>query len=107
MRRGTTPQISQVVYGYDLTGATVYATVKQGQNVITKTGEDLTIEVTDEDTAVTFALSQEDTLSLQPGRAFVQIRWIDSDGNAYANYISEIQVEGVLLDEVIEYEPEI
>ena len=104
MRRGTTPEVSLVVYGYDLTGAAVFATIKQGQNVITKTGEDLTIEVTEEDTAVTFTLSQEDTLSLQPGRAFVQIRWVDSEDNAYATDISEIQIDGVLLDEVIEYE---
>lgn len=104
MRRGTTPLVSLVVYGYDLTGCAIYATIKQGQNLITKTNEDLTVEAVGSDTAISYGLTQEDTLSLTQGKASIQIRWIDSEGVALATNISEIQIDGILLDGVIAYE---
>ena len=104
MRRGTTPLVSLVVYGHDLTDCTIYATIRQGANVLTKTGEDLTVEAVGSDTAISYGLTQQDTLSLTQGKASVQIRWIDSEGVALATNISEIQIDGILLDGVIAYE---
>lgn len=104
MRRGTTPLVSLVVYGYDLTDCAVYATIRQGTNIITKTGEALTIEAVGNDTAVTFGLTQQDTLGLTKGKANVQIRWIDADGVALATDIADIQIDGILLEGEIAYE---
>ncbi len=104
MRRGTTPLVSLVVYGHDLTGCAIYATLKQGTTLITKTGEDLTVEVSGEDTAVTFGMTQQETLRLTRGRADVQIRWINSEGVALATNIAEIQIDEILLQGVIAYE---
>lgn len=104
MRRGTTPIVSLVVYGHDLTDCAIYATIRQGSNTITKTGDALTVEYAGNDTAVTFALTQTDTLSLKRGTANVQIRWIDSDGIALATDIADINIDGILLDGEITYE---
>ncbi len=104
MRRGTTPQVSLVVYGHDLTGCTIYATIRQGNNIITKTGNALTVEVVGNDTDVVFGLTQQDTLGLKNGRASAQIRWINSDGVALATDISDIQIDGILLEGEISYE---
>lgn len=103
MRRGTTPTISLAVQGCDLTGCTIYATLKQGTTIITKTGNDLTVLPATDHTGVTFDLTQTDTLKLKPGKAAVQIRWIDSNGIALATDISEIDVTPILLEGEISY----
>lgn len=103
MRRGTTPVICLTVQGYDLTGCKVYATLKQGNYTLTKTGNNLTITTMGGNTCVTFTLTQAETLELKRGSASVQIRWIDSNGIALATDIQEINVDIILLDGVITY----
>lgn len=107
MYQGTTPYVSLKVLGEDLTGKTAYATIRQGNRLITVTGNRLTVDYDAEKqwTRVVFRLTQEETLSLSAGIAEVQIRYIDANGIAQATGKAKVDVEESLLKEVIEYAP--
>lgn len=107
MRRGTTPDYLLTVAGYDLTECTVYVTLKQGAQLITFTGDRLSVSWdSDANTSsVTFGLTQEETLGLKQGNAEIQIRFINAEGEALATQIRAIPVLPVLFEEVIEYDP--
>ncbi len=107
MIRGTTPT-NRIKTDIDLTGARVILTYSQGGNVVfEKTGDDLTIEQTEDGKyEVSTVLSQEDTLELKADlKVRVQIRAIFENGNAIASNIMESTVGEILKDGVIEYEP--
>lgn len=104
MIRGTTPDYILTIDGYDLTDKTVFVTIRQGTKKITKTRDDLNVAYSDDASTIAFLLSQRDTLSLTAGSAFVQVRFIDSDGIAYATEIKELIINKVLLERVISYE---
>ena len=110
MVRGTTPHFILTIEGADLTDQTVYVTVRQRQTEITRSGEDLTVTADTSGTApvstVEVLLSQEDTLALREGTAEVQVRFIDGDGVAEATETATLVVDRILLDGVIEYDPE-
>lgn len=103
--RGTTPVFSLDLEGVDLGGCTVFATIDQNGTQVVKSGEDLIIEdMTDaEGTTVNVFLSQADTLEFDVGKADVQVRWINSNDEAFASEIGQVQFDRVLLEEVIEY----
>ena len=109
--RGTTPVISLDLEGVDFTGYTVYATLDQNGEQITKSGEQLAIEplyADEEETEVIGStvhmfLSQDDTLRLEQGRAEVQVRWVNDIDEAFASDIGQVQLSRVLLEEVITY----
>lgn len=98
MRRGTTPTITYNV-DIDLTSALeLYVTLKQGGVVVVeKTIADA--EITDK--AVTITLTQEETLKLDPGQVFMQIRAKMPDGSALASNIMIGDVEQILKNGVI------
>ena len=99
MKRGTTP-INKFTVPVDLTGATVFIDYEQdGQIVIEKTGTDLTVS----STSIQTMLTQEETLAFHPGRVFVQIRYVTSDGTADASNIISTTAERIIKDGVIEY----
>lgn len=104
MRRGTTPMYTLGIDGYDLSGMTVYVTVKQGTVVLELTGGDLSIVTDETGSTIVFALTQEQTLGFAEGAASVQVRFIDADGAAYATEIGRIYVSPILKDGVIEYD---
>lgn len=107
MVRGTTPDFILTIDGLDLTGQTVFVTIKQRPVEITKTNDDLTITVvtsgTKPNSEIEVLLSQEETLSLREGDAEVQVRWIGADGYADATETATFDVYKVLLERVIEY----
>ena len=104
MIRGTTPTFIMTIEGFDLTTETsVYVTFEQGKYEITKTGTDLRLTSSGEDTIVTLTLSQEETLAFDVGRADLQVRFIKSDGKAYATEKKPLNVKDVLYEEVISY----
>ena len=104
MRQGTTPTYTLTISGYDLTDKTVYVTVSSRGKKITKTNDDLSIAYSEGASTIAFQLSQEDTLSLGLGQAEVQVRFIDSTGNAKATNIANLTVERILLPGVITYD---
>lgn len=104
----TTPTITLIVEGVDLTGKDIYATFEQGCRQLTKKGTDMTIttEVVQDrtDTVLTMTLTQEESASFDFNRnASVQVNWISAGGVRGATEIKGIGVMRNLLDEVINY----
>ena len=104
MYQGTTPALVLRVKNKDLTEATIFASIRTGTNVVTKTGEDLLVVIDDEDTLVTMKLTQNETLKMNAGDAMVQIRYIEADGNAWATTKAKVTVNDVIYKNMIEYE---
>lgn len=111
MYQGTTPTLPLHVKGYDLTEATVFVTIfDNARNTkITKSGSELIVTYNDdvegeEYSLVLCPLTQNETLRLSQGEAVCQIRFIDSQGQAYATKKASISVRDVLYKEVIEHE---
>ena len=104
MIQGTTPAVTLTIPNggdLDLTGAdSVSVTVKQGFRTVTKQGEDLEIGPK----AVTFRLTQEESLGFTEGRAEVQLNWLSHDpGDGLpsrgATRVKEIEIGRQLLTE--------
>lgn len=101
MRRGTTPTLTLTVNDMDLTAIrSLYVTITQFSNIITKTSDDDSLKV--EEHTVSVWLSQEETLSFKTGYAEIQIRGVAENGEAFATDIAKIPVKTVLLEGVIE-----
>lgn len=101
--RGTTPNITLNVTGVDLSDVavwpTVIVTVENGQNTFDVTRDGLTITSTDAGCALTFALTQAQTLALSVMRPiYVQLRAKDADKNAIASPMASVEVEDVIKD---------
>ena len=105
MYQGTTPSLVFNVLGYDLTSSTAYVTFKRKQELLTKSGDDLSLAYDDAEnyTTVICRLSQEETLAMKQGAVQVQIRFIYENGQAYATNKASIEIESVLWPEVIEF----
>lgn len=103
MYQGTTPIFILTVGDdptLDLSDKSVYVTIRaQDGQLLTKRNDDL--DITGRRIAV--RLTQEETLGLKAGYVQIQVRWIDSEGNAMATKPTAATVDGVLLKEVIEY----
>lgn len=104
MRRGTTPTITIRVRGETFDDSTIFVTFRQGNILITKTGDDVDKSITLEGCMLYIYLSQEETLSLHNGVMQIQIRWINFSNLAKASPIKTIQVDPILLEGVIEYD---
>lgn len=106
MKRGTTPYFTMTIEGYDLTDKTVYATIGQSGLAIVKSGEDLQVSYnsTDDVTTIVMLLSQKDTLQLQKGTAYVEVKFIDEDGIVKATETEKLTVvENTLLEKRIAF----
>ena len=100
MRRGTTPAITLTV-DTDLTGWTVYVTLRNNRKLLTLENERLTISYANSKSTVAFALTQEETLAFAVGTCEVQIRAIH-DGTAIATTIENLDVGRILKEGVID-----
>ena len=102
--RGTTPDYVLTLDGVDLTGKTVYVTIKQtGTNELTLTGERLTVATDEHGSAIAFSLTQQDTLNMSVGQADVQVKFIDANGHVESSDTATIRIGRALLERVIEY----
>ena len=110
MYQGTTPALTFKVPGYDLTDMTVIVSIR-GRNggELNKTGTDLVITYNDdvsgkEYSLVACRLTQKETLNLRPGDASCQIRFVDSNGEAWATRKANVNVYDVIYKAVIHHE---
>ena len=103
MYQGTTPSVIFEIKGMDLSTATVYVSFKRGQDVLTKSDVTVTYDDVEEISTIVCPLTQEETLAIRAGTVIAQIRFIYSDGQAYATDKAEINVDSVIYPEVIEY----
>lgn len=99
MVKGTTPTIiCTLPETVDLTAAeNVYFSLQQGANIITKTGNSLDVSAHE----VSVYFSQEETLSLSPGTARVQLNWTYANNSRACSNIVEISVTNNLILEVL------
>ena len=80
----------------------LYLSLQQDSYIITK--NDPVITVSDNDSVLEITYTQEETLKLRKGKGYIQLRWVDNSGEAYASEIKEIDIETVLQEGVIKYE---
>lgn len=104
VKRGTTPIFTLTVNGESLKKCKVFVTFEQNGIILTKTGDSLDIEQTENGSKVSVYLDQAETLGFSVGEVNVQIRWIDFMNNAKATDIQTLNIEPILLEEVISYE---
>ena len=109
MYQYTTPSIELLVKGVDISEHHIYATVEQKNATVTKSGNDLNVEVipTDDgsDTKVSFELTQAESATFNFNSwAEVQVNWITAAGKRKATEIKKIPVMKNLLDEVVAYD---
>jgi len=102
----TTPTISLVVEGVNISDSDVYVSIEQGKTELTKSGADLTIttetvqQVTN--TLISFTLTQQESALFDYDRnADIQVNWI-KNGVRGATRIETVHVLRNLLNEVIE-----
>lgn len=104
MIKYTTPTISLIVEGVDITAHDIYVTLEQGTTELIKTGSDLIVSTDDGDTSIIFTLTQEESAMFDyNNRAAIQVNWITSTGVRCATEIKSIGVLRNLLDKVIGY----
>lgn len=70
----------------------IWVTMRQGDKEITKTLTELTVEKN----CILIDLSQSDTLALDPGQIYVQMRGLTAAGSAFATGIASVKVERIL-----------
>lgn len=102
MVRGTTPTFRLMLSDetVNLTEAlNVYATFKQGSNVITKTGEEITVTANEVDVY----MNQSETLSFSISNNIeVQLNWTYVDGRRACSNIIVVPVGKNLIGSVLE-----
>jgi len=83
----------------DLTQAQqVYVTFRSESNLVTKTGEDLTID----EKEIEVFLDQADTAKFRPGVIEIQANWITGEGGRVASEVVTYEITDQLLKKVIE-----
>lgn len=77
--------------------ANVYFTVSQGMNVLTKTGDSLTID----ENVVSVFLSQAETLAFSVGSIELQLNWTYQNGERACTNVKTVTVDKNLLKKVV------
>lgn len=103
MYRGTTPVHTYTVPYKADSIQRVYITYSQnGEPVVEKTIDDVTISPIDDTSCNVVAhLRQGDTLKFSVGEATVQLRILDTNGEAYASAEMRMRIDDILKDGVI------
>lgn len=101
--RGTTPDYTLTLAGYDMTGQRPYVTIRQGSTQLTLTGDRLAVTVDESGSAIAFSLTQQETLRFKVGAADVQVKTIDEGGSVKATGKARLDIEEALLERVITY----
>lgn len=99
IRQGITPTFTFILPStVDLTQAeNVYATFRQMNRELTKTGRDITVR----EYEVDVFLTQAETLAFERGSVRAQINWTYSDGNRGETDIASIEWAETLLRKVL------
>lgn len=113
IKPGTTPILTAIVDGEDLSGATVYVTIDMGDIKLIKSNyqgrEEVALEPiydVNEDvigTTILAQYSQAETLRLRPGPASIEVGWIFEDGTAGKSDIGRLHIAKTLFKGVMEY----
>lgn len=100
MIRWTTPELVLTV-DRDLTGCDVWISMVQGRVQLDMKAENM---VCGSVKTITRVMEQKETAQFKAGRPiFVQVNWIDKDGNRKATRQRQIMMSGNLLDKEVQY----
>lgn len=99
MVQATTPTfVCTLPETVDLSEAeSVYFTLRQGQTIITKTGDEITVD----GSTVYVPFSQSETLRLFCGIAVIQLNWVYAGGKRACSNIVNVKVQPNLIMEVL------
>ena len=116
IQRGSTPTLTIPASGIDLTGYKIYFAMKQivpescdeTQPIIDKVATLSNVETAEDGTVtsnVEVTLTQEETLSaIEGARTYIQLRYINEDGDAGGTKKYPVTITGILKDGVISFE---
>lgn len=97
----TTPSISLIIEGIDISAYDIYVSLEQGATELTKQAQDLVITTEGDNTIITLTLSQEETAAFDVNKYVnLQVNYI-KDGVRAATEIKYIKVMRNILNEVI------
>lgn len=96
--RGTTPQVTCNVSGIDLTQFACYVSIGSTNHPkVTISGDAVSVSYDGTDSAVTFTMTQAQTLALHEGQTSVQLRAV-KNGHAVASGEVRCDVLPIILD---------
>ena len=102
IERGTTQDVTITIRGYDLTSSDIYVTFKQGAKILTKKTM-TSVSYANSVTTIVLTLSQAETLYFENNKSGdLQVRWVDSNGNAKKTKTATFNVDVCLYDAEIE-----
>lgn len=100
--QGATPYLMITVEGFDLTdAATVFVTLRAVSRMVNLDLSRITITTDGTDSLIAAHLTQEETLSLYPSAATVQVRWRGANGEAHTTETAQIDIAAALYKGVI------
>ena len=99
--QGATPYLMLTIQGYDLTDADAcVVALKTAQHEVDLDLSRITITSDEVDSLLTVHLTQEETLSLMPSVANVQVRW-RANGEAHTTEMAKVNVASAIYKGVI------
>lgn len=105
MVRYTTPTFTLTLKNVNLTGYQIYVSIQQGSTIITLDYENISLNIVNGNSVLTFELTQEESSKFDyHNKANVQVNAINSDNHRVATDIMEIDILKNLIDKEIEYE---
>lgn len=100
--QGATPYLMITVEGYDLTdAAAIFVTLRAVSRVVNLDLSRITVTTDGTDSLLAVHLTQEETLSMAPTTATVQVRWRDANNEAHTTGIAQIDVANAIYKGVI------
>lgn len=100
--QGATPYLLITVEGYDLSDAVACtAAIKTGDMLLVLGLDRITITSDGTDSLLTVLLTQEETLSMTPTKALIQIRWRDPNERSHTTLAAQFDVASALYKGVI------
>lgn len=100
--QGATPYLMITVEGFDLTDAAAISVAIRGASRLLNLDQSRITATTDgTDSLLAVHLTQEETLSLAPTTATVQVRWRDAENEAHTTEMAQINVATAIYKGVI------
>lgn len=101
MRRYTTPTMAMVIEKPEVADATaIYVTFKQGSVLLTLS-DGITVTPTETGVQLEVELTQLQTAGFEPGRAQIQVNWLEESGKRFATEIAYINITDNILAQTI------
>lgn len=104
MVKGSTPVFTVSIPSYNLSGTTVHITLDDGRTQVDLSGDRLTVVGDENESIVTFSLTQRETLMFENNKTEIQARFITADGTASVTEKKTISIYPVLLRRVITHD---